>query len=787
MMSIDNQVEYQSLTNRFKEKPCRSTFTYLSLTAILLWLLLPTFAYSATIEISPVDDSCKPVSSAFSSCAQACEADALGCAGDIHTHVNTEAFKARRLPYLNTKKNDPNPTTPMHGLFNTMYINQAAQKGIEDGLAKPFEPMDLADWSIVVKYNENPGLLPENATWETHMYKIPGYCPKKITAAPDSPCLGGEWFWFLHREGGFLAFDYDEVYGSEQAWGKAETFCLDCHGAVANSDWLWKTHFERDLERQDMQPTTVDGQTPGPGGAKFCEDINQLNSELPPDVYKNPAEVKPPETPQRMFDCFSWKTFVALNWPAKKDKRGEADTEVPYNVKNRDRVWETYKQVYETFQPHNPDWTLADKQWNDAQPLPNVCWAALKKSDIELHDSRALQVLNESHQAFGNQFNNLVDTNGNELRYNVRFNETEWLFMKQNGYADTGSYDYNGPLNKFITFPDNRNGHNGLGVMELKSSWKELCTDPQSCNKVDDPDRYYTRHVFIYDPAIEKSKGTKPDSCRVARMGLVGLHIMAKTFWSPQWVWATFEHLDNVPNVGEQVDANVDSTPYTLFDPMCLIDPPTEEECLGTRPGVLPPLVEKDPKLYCCNNLQNIPNSSPDPNNPFNPVLDLKNNLEPPNKPVQVTRLDAIGENAKALNKIFQPLLKEANSPFQYYQLINTQWPGKGRLGADQEPQFAIVNKLCDGTEDETQHCFNFLPAGIRLRNTTMETFQASYCKPEGNSIDSTPADCTSEMIEANPKQSSSAGCMNCHVPTGNDTSFIWADAIEEQVPLNLN
>ena len=752
-------------------------------------MLLPSSAHSAVIEINPVDDSCKPVSAAFTSCAQVCEADALGCAGDIRTHVNTEAFKARRKPYLDTIKDDPNPTTPMHGLFNTMYVNETAQKGIQEGVDKPFEPMDLADWSIVVKYNENPGLLPANATWETHMYKIPGYCTKKATAAIDSPCLGGDWFWFLHREGGFLAFDYDEVYGSEQAWGKAESFCLDCHAAVANSDWLWKVHFKRNRERQVMQPTSTDGKTPGNGGSGFCDDVTSLNSELPPDVSKNPANVKSPNNPQRMFDCFSWETFTALNWPAKIDQRGEPDTTVPYNMENRDRVWETYKQVYETFQPQNPTWTLENKEWNDSQPLPNACWKALREapSDLELHQSRALQVLNESHQAFGNQFNNLVDTNGKELRYNVRFNESEWLFMKNNGYADTGHYDFNGPVNKFITFPDNRNGHNGLGAMELKSSWKELCMDPQTCNPVDDPDRYYSRYAFIYDAAVEKSKGTKPDSCRIAKVGLLGMHIMAKTFWSPQWIWGTFEHINNVPNVGKEVDTVAEPNLYTLFDPMCLIDPPTEEECLGTRPGVLPPLAQENPKLFCCNNLQNIPNSLLDPGNPFNPSIPLvkSNPPQPPNIPVQVTRIDPIGENAKALNKIFQAKLKEADSPFQYYQLINTQWPGKGRLGADNNPPFAVVKKLC--LEGDSEPCFKFLPNGLRLRNTTMETFQASYCKPDDENIDNDPKDCTPELIEENPQQASSAGCMNCHVPTGNDTSFIWADALEELVPLNQN
>ena len=56
------------------------------------------------------------------------------------------------------------------------------------------------------------------------------------------------------------------------------------------------------------------------------------------------------------------------------------------------------------------------------------------------------QVLNETHQAFGSQFNTLIDQNGNQVQYNVRINQDEFEFIKQGGFADTGTYDYNGPL-----------------------------------------------------------------------------------------------------------------------------------------------------------------------------------------------------------------------------------------------------------------------------------------------------------------------------------------------------
>jgi hypothetical protein len=275
---------------------------------------------------------------------------------------------------------------------------------------------------------------------------------------------------------------------------------------------------------------------------------------------------------------------------------------------------------------------------------------------------------------------------------------------------------------------------------------------------VDDPSRYYARPGFIYNPAGPSASGEQPESCRIAEVGLVGLHAMFKTFWAPQWIWSTFEQIDNVPEVDEVVAPG--DPPFTLFNPQCLIDPPTQQECLFQRPGILD---AKLPPLTCCQNLQVIPNADPESKIPN-----------------QVTRVDKVDDIADGLNQVFQGLLKDADSPFQYYRLINTQWAGNGRLGADAETPYAVAKKLC--LEGDSDPCFTLLPKGLRLRNTTMETFQVSYCKPDDEDIFNNPTGCIPETIAESPVHSSSAGCMNCHLPTGADTSFIWEDAIWERV-----
>jgi hypothetical protein len=61
-----------------------------------------------------------------------------------------------------------------------------------------------------------------------------------------------------------------------------------------------------------------------------------------------------------------------------------------------------------------------------------------------------------------------------------------------------------------------------------------------------DPARFLVRWSFvIHNLGPTKDGVPVPDPIPVP-MGLVGMHIAVKTRSSPQWVWATFEHVDNL-------------------------------------------------------------------------------------------------------------------------------------------------------------------------------------------------------------------------------------------------
>ena len=323
------------------------------------------------INIDPNDDSCTPVGSPFGSCARACEINPLGCANDLLKHVESQGFIKRRQLYPFSTEQKPNIQTPMHGLFVPVWNNPQLNEAINRAIKNPLAPIRMPYWSISVKLNNSPGTAsnpdPTNLNWATVMYKIPGYCPANDRIFPVGDghqlCKGGEWFWFLYRDR-FLAFDYDSANkASAPAWGKGEQFCVKCHAGAADTDWLWITE---DLVRRQQElkiPLSRDGHMPADMGAGLCDDVTSLSPQRPADVLFDPASLGGPEPANRMFNCYGWKTFVALFWPAKSDDRGVPDKSKPI-TDDGPRVWETYKQTYEVFQPDRRGWSLKNQRWN---------------------------------------------------------------------------------------------------------------------------------------------------------------------------------------------------------------------------------------------------------------------------------------------------------------------------------------------------------------------------------------------------------------------------------------
>jgi hypothetical protein len=154
----------------------------------------------------------------------------------------------------------------------------------------------------------------------------------------------------------------------------------------------------------------------------------------------------------------------------------------------------------------------------------------------------------------------------------------------------------------------------------VKAAWIEL----------DDPalwPKFKISKAWVSYP-IQGGGYKKPE---LVTVGLAGLHIIHKTPLAQQFVWATFEHVDNAP---ERNKSRV--PPYTYNN--------------GEVPG-------------------------PSPNvSPATPTA-------PYNQPIQVERTYPISDNpanpVAGLNRCVQEKIKAANpnSVFQYYELVNVLWP----------------------------------------------------------------------------------------------------------------
>lgn len=347
-----------------------------------------------------------------------------------------------------------------------------------------------------------------------------------------------------------------------------------------------------------------------------------------PDQINSPVQIRP------NFDYFSWQSFIALNWPAASGSRG-----VPNQPGNPDVflkaapgtpvVWGTYKDSFELFGQKDQRPTPWDSPDIPVNPCPNA--PPGQKTLVFL--TKGNTPLMQTSQAFSFP---LIDQRRNYVYYDIRYDQAQYNFIRgQDG--DPTSWLYllknlapkeNAPkgLQMPMSAPPGT-----LGSIMVKAAWR-IKTDQ------DDASRYYSTAAQIFNPQTQ--------TCTQTTVLLVGLHIAHKVSPFTEWVWSTFEQVDNVPP-----DA-------------------------GASPQPTPP-----PNGYSFNNGTGTP-ATPrgyDYKPPVQPSVQPSPQPQPsPLVPVQVTRLNPIpdtpqGASTRDFNAYYQQLLK--GTVWQYYELVVTQWP----------------------------------------------------------------------------------------------------------------
>ena len=355
--------------------------------------------------------------------------------------------------------------------------------------------------------------------------------------------------------------------------------------------------------------------------------IPVLSPIIPADLPANPTQADAVN--------FAWRSFVAVNWPAVSGQRGVPDWKKKIGQPG-DVVWNTWKTPGEVFlangqQPASwsqPGGTLPP-ECVKAGAAPGVYWLQRVTKVPGNSNNGAMRAARE---AVGGT---LTDQHGNLVRFDVRLNKVEFDNIVGYRYYSIEGQD----SAKVISL--------SAGVMEVKASWREMTDADTPLMK----DRFFRRMAWIYTPASPNH----PPTCIESEVGLVGLHIAQKTPSRPQWTWATFEQLDNVPAFVPPSSAptgapDVRQLPYSFNNPAC---PPSE-----------------------C-----VPNKS------------TQQNGEPTRIPTQVTRVIDIGADAQQANPQWAAALRKAMkfSPFQYYRLVDVQWPHNPRQAPAGDPTPGLV------------------------------------------------------------------------------------------------
>ncbi len=240
----------------------------------------------------------------------------------------------------------------------------------------------------------------------------------------------------------------------------------------------------------------------------------------------------PIQNRQRGFDFYSWLTFIALSAPAHNPK------DIAHSQPDTPTVWEdqnNFKPLLEVMLPGGdiPKWTR--------RVIPQACLAL-----HALHPKR--MVVKMIEESFNQPFKTgaLIDQQNNYAIFDILMNKVMFDYIVENKlYSKSGQMsEKNAGLR--IDFKSADNTKNELGAVMLKVSWRILTPK-------DNKSKFHHVEALVAMPSTPDEKSDPP--CLERTLGLVGIHIVHKTKARPQWIWTSFEHVDNVPEQ-QEVDAH---------------------------------------------------------------------------------------------------------------------------------------------------------------------------------------------------------------------------------------
>ncbi|WP_338700402.1 hypothetical protein V5279_20445 [Bradyrhizobium sp. 26S5] len=400
------------------------------------------------------------------------------------------------------------------------------------------------------------------------------------------------------------------------------------------------------------------------------------------------------EDVQTPFDNMAWQMFVALNWAASGAEQPAAQGLTAPGP----RVWQTYPKVSSLF--GNSKVRAGCPQ---ALALPIFYIGSYGNGKPAPNNEEFLQASTNLP---------LIDVNGNWTLFERRVNAIEASYLRAPQGLSAQTLTTRDGQRNFIkanpkgadftasaSVPDGKNGS-----IEIKAAWRIL--DPAK----DDASKYYTQNILLAVSGDLVRNG-KP-FCRSEKVGLVGMHILQRNPFVeqnkallPQWIWATFEHVDNAPLA--QAPCNVSNGCGSATSPTYWINKPSCGPA-ATAPGAHYSFYDPAQSGLGTNiapqGLLGTKTQFPwNPTRPYAHGATSQATAIP-----QAVRCWQIYPTTTVLNEQWRMALGSLKSVFQNYMLIGTQWGGQLEPPTPPNPVPA-----------------NAVPG--MLSNTTLETYIQNY------------------------------------------------------------
>ncbi len=270
------------------------------------------------------------------------------------------------------------------------------------------------------------------------------------------------------------------------------------------------------------------------GQTLTTENMTNTFPKVPADIYRTSGTKG---ATQADLATFSWLEFIALVAPVGSLRGGPGGSFANSGAdQDATLVWETYLHRSELF-PFNINGGQIPPQ-----PWDNVPQYLMKRPKVEGSEDMV------AYTSPYSEYNNLDETSqisqniiffptdpgdpkpqtDPQIVFEAKVNYNQWAFVNENYKSFAPKFNqfrFDPPLD----FPDN--------TLEVKAAWRPLSSIPTA-----EQYKYHTTTGIVYG-----GEEYAPEA-KTEKLALIALHIIQKTENYPTFIFATFEHEDNLTN-----------------------------------------------------------------------------------------------------------------------------------------------------------------------------------------------------------------------------------------------